>query len=314
MDCRHLLWPALGLLAGAAGCQHQQGVTGAAGSQGPPSPVAAVTPGVDVPIRKEPELPKRAPKASTCVAFADFQASEAAAPDQTPLRRQQLHEQARKAYQQALAIDPKCLAAHQGLARLYLAMDDQSHAVAALEKALKVYPKNPALWFELGMAHNRKQQWDPALASLSKAVEFDPENRTYVDMLGYTLARAGRFPESLECFARVHGEARAHYNLARMLQHLGQPELCRQHLELALQQDAKLEPARALLNELQGPAVQPAGYTEPPPAPGAAVPPGPPADAGSSPAPAAGFLPPPLPVTTPSSPPEAAANAPVPGH
>src|SRR5262249_45252356 len=160
----------------------------------------------------------------------------------------------------------------QGLARLYLAMDDQSHAVDAFEKALKVYPENAALWFELGMAHNRKQRWEPALAGLTKAVEREPENRTYVDMLGYTLGRAGRFQESLECFARVHGEARAHYNLARMLRHLGQPELCRQHLELALRKDEKLEPAQAMLNELQGQAVQPVGYTEPPAAPGAAAP------------------------------------------
>jgi len=88
----------------------------------------------------------------------------------------------------------------------------------------------------------------------------------------------GRYQDSLNCFVRSYGnEAMAHYQLARMLHHLGQNDQARQCLQAALHRDPKLEPAQVLLAELTGQsfgaAVRPAGFTE-----------GSPPDAGSEPA------------------------------
>jgi hypothetical protein len=49
--------------------------------------------------------------------------------------------------------------------------------------------------------------------------------------------------------------------LAQMLEHLGQPDLSRQQLRLALQKDPQLEAAQALLAKLDGPAAAPIQQT-----------------------------------------------------
>src|SRR5581483_2356438 len=112
----------------------------------------------------------------------------------------------------------------------------------------------------------RQKSWDPAIQSLTKAVEYDPENREYINMLGHTLSRTGRYQESLAVFSRSYGEAKAYYNVARMLQHLGQAELSKQYVQAALQKDPTLEPAQGLLAQLEGRApsnIQRVGYSEP---------------------------------------------------
>jgi tetratricopeptide (TPR) repeat protein len=268
MDCHKSLFLTLGLLgSAAAGCQHQVQSVPLPSAQAynttptPPPATVAVTTNVTA---KPADLPKRQPRPATCVAFGDFLAREANSAEQSAVQKQQLREQARKAYQQALTLDEKYLPALQELAVLYVAMDDHAHAVGTLQKALQFYPQDAKLWYELGMCHSRQKEWQPALEALGKAVERDPENRQYVNTLGYALARAGRYDESLACFGRVNGEAKAHYNLARMLRHMDQPELTRQHLELALQKDPELADAKSLLGEMNGAAqpVQPAGHVE----------------------------------------------------
>src|SRR5437588_5772602 len=117
MDCRRALVLTVGLVSGALGCDHSSSVPLA------PQPVVSAAN-----IKKEPELPKRRPQAATCVAFAEMNAKAADEEGRAPLDQEQLRNQARKAYQQALDIDPKCLDALRGLARLYTALGDHDHA------------------------------------------------------------------------------------------------------------------------------------------------------------------------------------------
>src|SRR5262249_9716565 len=141
-------------------------------------------------------------------------------------------------------------AALLGLARLYYDMNDHDRAVAAYQRALKQDPKNVVLLYELGMVHARAKEWNPALAHLKAAYEIDPNNKEGATTLGHCLARCGHVDEALEVFRRTVGEGRAHYNLARMLHHMNQDELCRQHLGLALQADPQLVDARDMLVSL----------------------------------------------------------------
>jgi tetratricopeptide (TPR) repeat protein len=198
------------------------------------------------------EHPKRAAHAMTYVAAGRLREQEATAPGRSPAEREAAYESARKAYQQALALDTNCLTAYEALAHLYESMGDQDRAVATYQKVLKTHPKEAGLWYDLGMCYSRHKQWDQAVANLSKAVELDPENRPYSHTLGFCLARAGRFDDSLACFQRVDGPAKAHYNLARMLEHLNQTELCKQHLQIAVQADPNLAEAQQLLAQLNG--------------------------------------------------------------
>jgi tetratricopeptide (TPR) repeat protein len=259
MDCRRIL--ALALLGGVGGCttHHATSVPAPPVIQSEPPPLAKKAPDGGA---------KRTPRPETCLAAGQFFAQQAEAEDKGTVIQEQLHEKARKAYQQALEIDPKYLPAHRALAQLYTVMEDHEHAVAAYQRALQAAPNEASLYYELGMCYARKKEWAPALDNLQKAVDRDPENRPYVNTLGHALARAGRYQESLAAFSRVHSPAMAHYQLARMLYHLQQPILGRRQLQLALNADPTLEPARKLLAEADGvaePAVRQVGYQEAPP-------------------------------------------------
>jgi tetratricopeptide (TPR) repeat protein len=273
MDCRRKLWLGLALLGGA-GCSHTADKT--------PQQMAGLPP-PDAVIKKEEPLPAKTPKAVSCVAAGDFYVGEAAQRDAEPVKQEQLRDQARKAYQQALALDPKHLPAYRGLANLYVMMGMPDKAVEVLGKAVKKFPKDASVWYDMGMVQGRRKDWPRALEALARATELDPDNRPYASTFGFTLARAGRYDEAVACFTKLYGEARAYYNVARMLEHLKQPELCRRYALRALELGPTLTAAAELLARLDGPPrpapgrpqpVQPAAYTdalnlpsEPPPPP-----------------------------------------------
>jgi len=239
MDCRRTLLPAVWLLGGALGC---------AGD-----PRAA-------PVRETPPPPLA----------GDWAAGEARARPKGSTEQEQMRDTARKSFQQAMTINPTYLPAYRSLAKLYVEMDDYEHAVATYHKALRLQPRNGALWFDLGMCHARYKAWPAALDALNRAHDCDPENRQYLNTLGHALARTGRYQDSLNCFVRSYGnEAMAHYQLARMLHHLGQNDQARQCLQAALQRDPNLEPAappsRELLREGIAPQPSAARVILPPP-------------------------------------------------
>ncbi len=122
-------------------------------------------------------------------------------------------------------------------------MKDHAHAVATYNLATKIFPNEPSIFFQLGVCHGGEKEWDLAIQSLSRAAQLDPENRRYVDALGWMQARAGRYDDSLNTFLKVHDEAEAHYHLALMLEHLKEIELCRQHLQAALDKDPHMDKA-----------------------------------------------------------------------
>ena len=125
-------------------------------------------------------------------------------------------------------------------------MGQPDKAQETCREGLKLLPKQASLWYELGMCQARRKQWDPAALSLKKACEFDPENLTYVNALGFTLGCAGRFDESYACFAKPLGEAKAHYNVARMLHHVKRDDECMEHLRQALMAKPDMQPAQQL--------------------------------------------------------------------
>jgi Tfp pilus assembly protein PilF len=268
MDCRKTLGLGLCLLMGAAGCSHNvmmgPSVPPEQANNAPaPATVQMLPPGAIV--RKAAEQPPRTPHAATCVALGDWAASEANAPDISDTKRQEKREQARQAYRRALSIDPHYLPAYESLASLYGALKDHSHAVATYRQATQMFPKEPRVFYELGKCYGGYKEWEPAIESLARAVELDPENRQYVDTLGWMQARVGRYDESLATFRKVHDIAEAHYRLALMLEHLQQPELCKQQLQAAVEKDPHLERAKALLaklNEAPASPLQRAAFTE----------------------------------------------------
>jgi tetratricopeptide (TPR) repeat protein len=274
MDCHGRKLRALGLalmlLSGVGGCLH-------------PSTTSTTTARVttippDAVIEKEKPSPVHPPQPASCVAAGNFYAQEANNKDRGTNQQEQLRETARKAYQQALALDPKYVAAYHALAQLYTSMDDHDHAITTYQYGIRQVPRDSSLHYQLGWCYARKKDWGSAIPSFKNAVDIDPENRPYVNTLGFALARAGQYEQSLQCFARVQSEPMARFQLARMLLHLQQPAMCRQQLQIALSQDPKLDVARKMLAQLDGaPAngVQTVGYIEPQSAPVAQAEPSP---------------------------------------
>src|SRR5216117_3722413 len=117
MDCRASLLLGLGLLTAAAGCTP----TSTSIKQGETQPVE---------VEKSTEakkLAKRKPSVESCVTFGDFLLKEATTGKRSETEQRQMLDQARRAYQQALEINPKCVPAHRGLAQVYLAAGDREH-------------------------------------------------------------------------------------------------------------------------------------------------------------------------------------------
>jgi regulator of sirC expression with transglutaminase-like and TPR domain len=242
MDRRRLLLCALGFSTACLGCVTQRNSV----VPSPPDPSQVVT-------KNDVNLPKRNPKASTCVAFGNMRAGEATDEKLPETTRQQLQEQARAAYQQALSIDTSHVPAYLALANLYITEEDYPRALATYKKGLEKKPNDPQLWQALGMLHARKKEWEPALTALRKAVEMDPQDRQYTRTLGLCLARAGHTDESVASLSKVMSQAEAHLLVARMLHHLQRDEESLRYARLAVQEKPDLAGGREFLASLEHP-------------------------------------------------------------
>jgi tetratricopeptide (TPR) repeat protein len=250
MECRRTIWLGLCCLGGVLGCHHEstnplQSANVTAQQTTRKAPDGTV-------IHTEPDPPKRPPTAATCSTYGDWYSQAAREPGIGQAQAQQLRDTALKAYQQAMQIDPKYLPAYRSTAALYWDLNDPSHAAQMYQKALQIYPKDARLWYELGLGQFRQKEYAEGLTAMEKAHTLESENREYSNAYGYALARAGRYDQALIVFARHNDPARAHYNLARMLAHMGQAEQSMEQVRLALNQDPSLNEARQLEAELQG--------------------------------------------------------------
>jgi tetratricopeptide (TPR) repeat protein len=207
----------------------------------------------DPPIKDETNQPRRTPQAGTCVVLAGVRLQLAEQPTTTPLQQQRLYDEALRCYQQALRTDPKSVAAYLGAARLYDKMDQHDRAMETLHDGVAHCPNEASLWFEMGMMQARRKEWDPALNNLHKASELDPTNHLYANVTGYCLARAGHYDESYTYLAKVQGQAKAHYSVARMLYQMRRDQECKAHLQMALEAKPDFAPARQLLAEMDKP-------------------------------------------------------------
>jgi tetratricopeptide (TPR) repeat protein len=205
-------------------------------------------------------------KPETFVAFSDYRAAAAFAAETSPENQAVFREEARTGYLKAIEIEPKHVPAYLALARLQQASNELAPALETYKRALAVTTKDATIWYEMGMCQARQKQFGDAVASLQKACELRPDDKKCRETMGYTLARAGRWAESLTVLSGVVGEARAHFCLARMLKHMNQPEEAKQYLAAALSRDPELPGARELFVSLVGPppsdvAPSPAGPT-----------------------------------------------------
>ena len=260
MDGRKALILSGAILSGLLGCSHAEPrqsmdpLVSPAPAAKPPAQ-AGNTP---IAIRKDPVEPAKEMQAkpSTCVAMGDVFAQCAADADRTPQDRSDMARKAEEVYQRAIHIDPKYTAAYIGLAKVQELSGDRDGAAKTWQAALTKLPNDASVWFEHGMYMARLQNFEQASASLMQASRLDPRNTEYCKRVGFMLARQGRDEDGLTWLRKAMPEADAQYNIARMMQHIGQGEAARRHLVMALQSQPDHQASQKMLMEGREPAEQ----------------------------------------------------------
>jgi Flp pilus assembly protein TadD len=257
MDRRKLLWLSGLMLGSLVGCARQPVVDNsnapgqAQSAAGPNSPNQSTAQNTQ---QREPKEIDGKP--TSFVQIAEVQAQIATDESRPGTDRQNAAELAKTNYRRAIKLDPKCLAAYQGMARLCSDLGEHELAIHALDSALAVYPKESQLWYDRGMIMGRQKRYDDAVQNLNQALQIDPNNAKYGKTLGLMLARMGRGDDGVAYLMRWMKEADARYNVARIMEHIGLTAESQRQLQLALKADPTHEASLSLMNK---DSVTPAG-------------------------------------------------------
>jgi Flp pilus assembly protein TadD len=118
------------------------------------------------------------------------------------------------------------------------------------KKAIKISPKDPRIWNDIGYSYYLQSRWPEAEAALRTAAKLAPDDERIKTNLGLTLAAAGRTEEALPLLSRTVGDATGHMNLGYSLAATGQLDLARQQYETALAMQPDLSLARRAISQL----------------------------------------------------------------
>jgi Tfp pilus assembly protein PilF len=152
-------------------------------------------------------------------------------------------------YTKALEKEPNNLPALQSTARLYMRQSQFESAVNFYNRVITVSP-TAENYAELADAQQKSGRLNEAQASIQKAISLDPSVARYRNNLAGMLVSVGRSDEAVKQLEEVFPSAVANYNVAYM--HFMNKNLAatQQHLQLALQADPNLQPARELMAKL----------------------------------------------------------------
>jgi tetratricopeptide (TPR) repeat protein len=248
MDCRKWFVLVAGLLLSSTGCITEQ--------KNALSDRTMTT--VWTPLSMLQKETKRTPQVKTCLEGGQMLEKQALADHLNAMEREELLDRARKAYQQALDIEPGNPQAQIRLAHIYVQLSRFDKALATFDRAIKQHPKNAEVWAGLGQCYFEQHSFTKAADAYRKALDHDPDERTYAKHLALNLALAGQEQESLQVLTKLYGgETQAHYKFAIMMKQLNRPEEARRHLEITLQRDPLFRPAEQLLAQMTPKAVPP---------------------------------------------------------
>jgi tetratricopeptide (TPR) repeat protein len=100
--------------------------------------------------------------------------------------------------------NPDSVPVRLGLGRAHIARRDGDAAVAELQKAVELDPKNAEAQYDLGFAlHMLKRNPAQAVGPLEKAAAAQPGNATYATALGLALADAQQFDRAVDVLSRA---------------------------------------------------------------------------------------------------------------
>jgi tetratricopeptide (TPR) repeat protein len=160
--------------------------------------------------------------------------------------------EARKSYERALTENPHSLEAVLGLARLDQLADKPKEAEVGFQRALQMKPGDAVVMASCGQFYASQKRWPEALQMFNSAIGAAPHTAIYKHQLAVAETRAGDVNASLAVFNQLVGPEKAHYNVAYILSQEGNQAGAAQQCQAALSINPRFEPARAMLEQLQG--------------------------------------------------------------
>lgn len=147
---------------------------------------------------------------------------------------QQLFEKALKYFEDAAAADPNLHVAklNQGIALLSLARVDPAKKI--LEEAAKEDPKDPHVWYALGMLEKNSSDPQAAVDDFKRVIEIDDSDADTWYFLGTVYSQLKQFPQAIDAFDHALKlnplHASAQFGLSRAYQQSGDTPHAREHL------------------------------------------------------------------------------------
>jgi len=147
---------------------------------------------------------------------------------------QQLFEKGLKYFQDALALDPNLRVArlNEGVALAALARVDP--AKQALDEAAKNSPKDPHVWYSLGMLEKNSSDPQAAVEDFHRVIAIDDSDADTWYFLGTVYSQLKQFPQAIDVFEHALKlnplHASAQFGLSRAYQQSGDTPHAREHL------------------------------------------------------------------------------------
>src|SRR5215469_8882385 len=139
---------------------------------------------------------------------------------------QQLFEKALKSFQDSAALDPNLRTAklNQGIALSSLGRVDAAKKV--LEEAAKADPKNPRVWYALGLLDKNSSDPEAAIDDFKRVIAIDDSDADTWYFLGTVYSQIKQFPQAIDAFEHALKlnplHASAQFGLSRAYQQSGQ--------------------------------------------------------------------------------------------
>ncbi len=108
------------------------------------------------------------------------------------------YDEAKAAFECALALDPNCAPAWHGIGWLRYRTSAPEAAIEAYERAISIDPRYDAPHYGIGIVHAfLRYDYDQALAAFKQGLEKSPDDVAFISQIGGTYALMGRFDEAI---------------------------------------------------------------------------------------------------------------------
>jgi len=137
-------------------------------------------------------------------------------------------------FDKAWALDPHLYAARLNQAIALLNLQQYPRAQSVLDEAAKREPKNPRVWYNLGLLEKSNGHADASAADFARAAEIDPADADTQYFLGQDYMAAHQYPKAIAAFTRALKinpfHVSAEFALAQAYQRSGETARAREHL------------------------------------------------------------------------------------